>query len=73
MSSEQDGLAGGDDAGSVSTAMEGEERHDSQKNISVPPLGCNCSIGQTLVTKRAVVVDPGGAPERAFAGRSIRA
>jgi glyoxylase-like metal-dependent hydrolase (beta-lactamase superfamily II) len=35
-----------------------------RKTFSVPPLGCNCSIIGDPVTKQAVVVDPGGAPER---------
>lgn len=35
-----------------------------RKTFSVPPLGCNCSIIGDLVTKQAIVVDPGGAPER---------
>lgn len=35
-----------------------------QKTFSVPPLGCNCSILGDPVTKKAVVVDPGGAHER---------
>lgn len=35
-----------------------------RKTFSVPPLGCNCSILGDPVTKRAIVVDPGGAPER---------
>lgn len=35
-----------------------------RKSFSVPPLGCNCSIIGDPVTKRAIVVDPGGAPER---------
>lgn len=35
-----------------------------RKTFSVPPLGCNCSIIGDPVTKRAIVVDPGGAPER---------
>lgn len=35
-----------------------------RKTFSVPPLGCNCSILGDPVTKQAVVVDPGGAPER---------
>ena len=35
-----------------------------RKTFSVPPLGCNCSIISDPVTKQAVVVDPGGAPER---------
>lgn len=30
------------------------------KTFSVPPLGCNCSIIGDPVTKRAIVVDPGG-------------
>lgn len=32
--------------------------------FSVPPLGCNCSIIGDPVSKQAIVVDPGGAPER---------
>jgi hydroxyacylglutathione hydrolase len=32
--------------------------------FSVPPLGCNCSIIGDPATGKAVVVDPGGAPER---------
>lgn len=32
--------------------------------FSVPPLGCNCTIIGDPVTKQAVVVDPGGAPDR---------
>ena len=35
-----------------------------RKTFSVPPLGCNCSIIGDPVTKQAIVVDPGGAPER---------
>lgn len=35
-----------------------------RKTFSVPPLGCNCSIIGDVVTKQAIVVDPGGAPER---------
>ncbi len=35
-----------------------------RKTFSVPPLGCNCSIIGDPVTKQAVVVDPGGSPER---------
>ncbi len=35
-----------------------------RKTFSVPPLGCNCSILGDPVTKRAIVVDPGGAHER---------
>jgi len=34
------------------------------KTFPVPPLGCNCSIIGDPVTKRAIVVDPGGAHER---------
>lgn len=36
----------------------------TRKTFSVPPLGCNCSIISDPVTKQAVVIDPGGAPER---------
>lgn len=35
-----------------------------RRTFSVPPLGCNCSIVGDPVTKQAIVVDPGGAPER---------
>lgn len=35
-----------------------------RKTFSVPPLGCNCSIIGDPITKQALVVDPGGAPER---------
>ena len=35
-----------------------------RKTFSVPPLGCNCSIIGDPVTKQAIVLDPGGAPER---------
>jgi glyoxylase-like metal-dependent hydrolase (beta-lactamase superfamily II) len=35
-----------------------------RKTFSVPPLGCNCSILGDPVTKRAIVVDPGGASEQ---------
>lgn len=35
-----------------------------RKTFPVPPLNCNCSILGDPVTKRAIVVDPGGAPER---------
>ncbi|MFO0707061.1 MAG: MBL fold metallo-hydrolase [Nitrospira sp.] len=35
-----------------------------RKTFSVPPLGCNCTILGDPVTKEAIVVDPGGAPER---------
>src|SRR6185436_5295287 len=35
-----------------------------RKTFSVPPLGCNCSIIGDPVTKQAIVVDPGGTPER---------
>ena len=34
------------------------------KSFPVPPLGCNCSIIGDPITKRAIVVDPGGALER---------
>lgn len=34
------------------------------KTFPVPPLGCNCSIIGDPVTKRAIVVDPGGAVEQ---------
>src|SRR5918992_5233417 len=29
-----------------------------------PPLGCNCSILGDPVTKQAIIIDPGGAPEQ---------
>ena len=35
-----------------------------RKTFSVPPLGCNCSIISDPITKQAVIIDPGGAPER---------
>jgi len=35
-----------------------------RKTFSVPPLGCNCSIIGDPITKQAIIVDPGGAPER---------
>jgi hydroxyacylglutathione hydrolase len=35
-----------------------------RKTFSVPPLGCNCSILGDPVTKQAIIVDPGGAPDR---------
>ena len=35
-----------------------------RKTFSVPPLGCNCSIIGDPITRQAIVVDPGGAPER---------
>ncbi len=35
-----------------------------QRTFAVPPLGCNCTILGDVVTGQAVVVDPGGAPER---------
>ena len=35
-----------------------------RKTFPVPPLSCNCSIVGDLETKQAVVVDPGGSPER---------
>ena len=34
-----------------------------RKTFSVPPLGCNCSIIGDPLTRQAIVVDPGGAPE----------
>lgn len=34
------------------------------KTFPVPPLGCNCSILGDPITKRAIVVDPGGAHDR---------
>ena len=35
-----------------------------RKTYAVPPLGCNCSIIGDPVTKQAIVVDPGGDPDR---------
>jgi glyoxylase-like metal-dependent hydrolase (beta-lactamase superfamily II) len=35
-----------------------------RKTFPVPPLSCNCSIVGDLETKQAVVVDPGGNPQR---------
>ena len=35
-----------------------------RKTFSVPPLGCNCSILGDPITRQAIIVDPGGAPER---------
>ena len=35
-----------------------------RKTFPVPPLSCNCSIVGDLESKQAVVVDPGGNPER---------
>jgi hydroxyacylglutathione hydrolase len=35
-----------------------------RKTFSVPPLGCNCSIIGDPVSKQAIVVDPGGSPDR---------
>ncbi len=35
-----------------------------RKTFAVPPLGCNCSIVGDPVTRQAIIVDPGGAPER---------
>ncbi|MFO0775840.1 MAG: MBL fold metallo-hydrolase [Nitrospiraceae bacterium] len=35
-----------------------------RKTFAVPPLGCNCTILGDPVTKEALVVDPGGAPEQ---------
>lgn len=34
------------------------------KTFPVPPLGCNCSIIGDPVTKKAIVVDPGGAVDQ---------
>lgn len=34
------------------------------KTFPVPPLSCNCSILGDSITKRAIVVDPGGDPQR---------
>ena len=34
------------------------------RSSSVPPLGCNCSIIGDPITKKAIVVDPGGDSER---------
>ncbi len=38
-----------------------------RKTFVVPPLGCNCSILGDLESKQAVIVDPGGHPERLLA------
>lgn len=35
-----------------------------RRTFSVPPLGCNCSILSDPETKCAILVDPGGDPER---------
>lgn len=35
-----------------------------RKTFPVPPLSCNCSIVGDVETKQAIVVDPGGNPER---------
>ena len=35
-----------------------------RKTFSVPPLSCNCSILADSETKQAIVIDPGGNPER---------
>ena len=35
-----------------------------RKTFPVPPLSCNCSILGDLQSKEAIVVDPGGSPER---------
>lgn len=35
-----------------------------RKTFSVPPLGCNCTILGDPATKQAIVVDPGGDPQR---------
>jgi glyoxylase-like metal-dependent hydrolase (beta-lactamase superfamily II) len=37
------------------------------KTFPVPPLGCNCTILGDPATKRAIVVDPGGAFEQILA------
>lgn len=37
------------------------------KTFPVPPLGCNCTILGDPVTKKAIVVDPGGAFEQILA------
>ena len=34
------------------------------KTFSVPPLSCNCSILGDPETKQAIIIDPGGNPER---------
>jgi len=38
-----------------------------RSTFPVPPLGCNCSIVGDPATKRAIVVDPGGAPDKILA------
>ena len=38
--------------------------HWFRKTFPVPPLSCNCSILGDLQSKEALVVDPGGNPER---------
>lgn len=35
-----------------------------RRTFAVPPLSCNCSIIGDPVTRQAIVVDPGGAPEQ---------
>jgi glyoxylase-like metal-dependent hydrolase (beta-lactamase superfamily II) len=35
-----------------------------RKTFPVPPLGCNCSILGDPITRKAIVVDPGGAHEQ---------
>jgi hydroxyacylglutathione hydrolase len=35
-----------------------------RKTFPVPPLGCNCSVIGDPMSREAIVVDPGGAPER---------
>lgn len=35
-----------------------------RKTFSVPPLSCNCSILVDPETKQAIIIDPGGSPER---------
>lgn len=38
--------------------------HWFRKTFPVPPLSCNCSILGDLQSKEALVVDPGGSPDR---------
>lgn len=35
-----------------------------RRTFPVPPLSCNCSIIGDIHTKQAIVIDPGGSPER---------
>jgi glyoxylase-like metal-dependent hydrolase (beta-lactamase superfamily II) len=49
-----------------------------RKTFPVPPLSCNCSIIGDNETKQAIVIDPGGNPERilgeiAFMGFTVSA